>query len=87
VRPAFAKHLVSCRRLWSRDRLRGFDPGLEVQIFRRAACQPSAFYAGFDKFFDVRRHQVQAAKIPIDCLLKAAPRDVVIDAEAVEIKV
>ncbi len=49
-------------------------------------CQSRAFYSGFDKFFYVRRHKVQAPEIPIKGLLKATSRKVVSDAEAIEIK-
>jgi hypothetical protein len=63
-----------------------FDARLEIEIFRRAVCQPRPFNAGLDEFLNVRRDEMQTVEIPGQDLLKSMSREVVFDGEAVEIQ-
>lgn len=48
--------------------------------------QASAFDAGLDELFDMGRHQMQASQIAAQSLLQTMAREVVRDAEAVQIE-
>ena len=69
-----------------RDRFDRLDPRLEIRIFGGAAREPGAFDAGLDEFLDMRRNELQPAEFLGEGHLQTPARQLVRDAEAVEIE-
>jgi hypothetical protein len=58
-----------------------------VRRAKRARFIPALTYPGLDELFDVCRHEMQAAEVPVEGLREATPGEVVANSEAIEIEI